>query len=44
LKAGELSYSFSSTIHGVARDVERIADTIQARVPAATSGRSAKAA
>jgi putative flavoprotein involved in K+ transport len=31
-------YSFSSTmIHGVARDAERIADTIQARVRAATN-------
>ena len=33
-------YSFSSTmIHGVARDAERIADTIRARVQAGTAGR-----
>ena len=37
-------YSFSSTmIHGVARDAERIADTIQARVRAATPARSGAA-
>jgi putative flavoprotein involved in K+ transport len=37
-------YSFSSTmIHGVARDAERIADVIQARVRAATTVRSGAA-
>ena len=38
-------YSFSSTmIHGVARDAERIADTIQARVRAGGTERSSAAA
>jgi putative flavoprotein involved in K+ transport len=37
-------YAFSSTmIHGVARDAERIADTIQARVGAEPTTRSAPA-
>jgi len=38
-------YSFSSTmIHGVARDAERIADTIKARLDATTSSRPSVAA